>query len=191
MIDKLQDILDDITDRRRRQRLHLGLGVVWWISLMIAMLLWRSEVPREWWLRIVVPAAVLGSVAVYFWSRWITRDPRRIAKDIEAQNPELKTALLAALDQRIEGEPTYLQSRVILEALVSANRDGWLERLPENRLRVLQWLQVGGLVLLFLAVSMLFKRETTRESPQTQETVAVVTVVDDMEFTVEPGDVEI
>lgn len=190
MIAKLQAILSDITDRRRRQRLHLGLMVVWCASLVLAALLWKSGMSRETLLRLVVPSALLASAGVYLWSRRVTKDPRRIAKDIESQNPELKTALLAALDQKIEGEPTYLQSRVILEALVSANRDGWLDRLPEARLNVFKWLQIAGFALLFFAVTLFFKREVVATVHSPAEGITA-TAVEGMEFTVEPGDVEI
>ncbi|RYD27079.1 MAG: hypothetical protein EOP87_21730, partial [Verrucomicrobiaceae bacterium] len=118
-------------------------------------------------------------------------DPRRIAKDIEARNPALRTALLAALDQKIDGEPTYLQQRVILEALVSANRDGWLDRLPESRLRVLQVMQTVGLVLLLLAMLVLFRSHLPKATTSAPRETAAPTVVEEMEFSVEPGDIQL
>ncbi|WAC18721.1 hypothetical protein OVA24_15945 [Luteolibacter sp. SL250] len=191
MIEKLQDILDEITDRRRRQRLHLGLSVVWCASLVIAMLLWKAGLPPRGWLGILSVAALCASAGVWLWSRRITVDPRRVAKDIEAQNPALRTALLAALDQKIDGEPTYLQQRVILEALVSANRDGWLDRLPEGRLRVFQVMQTVGLVMLLLALLFLFRSHLPKAATTTAPQEVAATVVEEMEFSVEPGDIRI
>jgi hypothetical protein len=191
MIEKLQDILDEITDRRRRQRLHLGLSVVWCASLLIAMLLWKAGLPPSQWLVILSIAALFGSSFVWLWSRRITVEPRRIAKDIEVQNPALRTALLAALDQKIDGEPTYLQQRVILEALISASRDGWLEKLPEGRLRVLQIMQTAGLTLLLLALLFLFRSNLPKPVVTSNQGVASATVVEEIEFLVEPGDIRI
>lgn len=192
MIEKLQAILDEITDRRRRQRLHLGLSVVWCVSLVGGVLLWNAGVPPQMWWGILALATVAASIGVWFWSRRIALDPRRIAKDIEAENPALRTALLAALDQKIDDEPTYLQRRVILEALVSANRDGWLERLPEGRLRVIQGMQMAGLVLLLVGMFVLMRAHMPRpEVSFIPQKMATATVVEEMEFSVEPGDIQL
>lgn len=190
MIQRLHAILAEIAARRQRQRFNLGLSIVWWFGFAAMLLLWRSGVPGH---LVAAGSAVLllaGPPLVHLWSRRGLRDPRSIAKSIEKDHPELQTALLAALDQSPDpqsGSLSYLQNRVILESLVSAHRDRWVDRIPRPRLTVLRGLNLLGL-LFFLAGSCFLLVPPRATTPPLANAAGKKEI---LEISVDPGDVEI
>ncbi|HEY1123886.1 MAG TPA: hypothetical protein VGE67_19870, partial [Haloferula sp.] len=134
MIRRLHAILAELAQRRRQQRLHGGLAVTWWLGLLAGILLWRSGVPVRTLATTLLPLAAFASLGVWWWSRSGLGNPREIAKVVEAKHPELRTALLAALDQHPDGGTfNYLQLRLLVESVAAAERDEWLELVPEPR----------------------------------------------------------
>jgi hypothetical protein len=192
MITKLHAILRDISERRSRQRLHLGFIAVWWIGLLLLVVLWTLGVTRSVTLWSVLPVLAAASIATVIWSKSALKDPRRTAKDIEAEHPELQTALLAALDQKIDpaiGEPTYLQNRVVRETLLSSQRGQWLDRIPQARIRDFQMLQLVSLAL--LAITLIIFCVPRKTTAGITEKIATTNPAAAPPFSVDPGDVEI
>ncbi len=117
-------------------------------------------------------------------------DPRRIAKDIEHKHPALQTELLAALDQNPDpasGSLSFLQSRLILDSLATAQRDHWLDVVPRPRLTALRALHLAGAFLFILAACvMLLPRAAKPQVAAVKKEPAAV-----IEMAVDPGDVEI
>jgi len=190
MIRKLHTILGEIAARRQRQRFHGGLAVIWWLGFAIGLLLWKTGVPARSFLPVLVVMLGLASVGIYLWSRHGMGDPRRIAREIEDKHPELQTALLAALDQNPDpasGSLSFLQNRLILDSLASAERDHWLDLVPRPRLTALRAAHLAGAFLFALtACIMLFPRTGKPHAVVVKKSQAAV-----IEMAVDPGDVEI
>ena len=189
MIRKLHTILGEIAARRQRQRFHGGLAITWWLGLIIAILFWKTGFHVRVFLPILGVFLALVSIGIFLWSRRGMGDPRIIAKEIEHKHPELQTALLAALDQNPDpasGSLTFLQNRLVLSSLASAERDHWLDIVPRPRLTGLRLLHLTGAFFLLLAVAvMLLPRSESVQASVTQKLPAII------EMAVDPGDVEI
>jgi hypothetical protein len=190
MIRKLHAILAELATRRQRQRLHGGLAIVWWSGLLSGALLATYGVPVRTLSVTLLPLLLAGSAATWVWSRRGLGDPREVAKLIEAKHPELQTALLAALDQDPEKAPLgYLQLRLLVESVASAERDQWIDLVPKprlDRLRVLN-LAAVALALLALAVALFPRRAAETQAIAGVETPPAAT----LEFQVDPGDIEL
>jgi hypothetical protein len=190
MIRKLHAILGEIATRRQRQRFHGGLAITWWSGFFAGLLLWKSGVQVGYFLPALVGILGLATVGVFIWSRRGMADPRRIAKDIERRHPALQTALLAALDQNPDpasGTLTFLQQRLVIDSLASAERDHWLDLVPRPRLSGLRALHLAGALLFIItACVMLLPRSEKTEAAVVKKAPAAV-----IEMAVDPGDVEI
>ncbi|MEY3896768.1 MAG: hypothetical protein RLZZ214_2288, partial [Verrucomicrobiota bacterium] len=190
MIRKLHAILGEIAARRQRQRFHGGLAIIWWSGFFAALLIWKSGVAVGHCLPALVGILGFATVGVFIWSRRGMGDPRRIAKDIERRHPALQTALLAALDQNPDpasGTLTFLQKRLVIDSLASAERDHWLDLVPRPRLSGLRALHLAGALLFIItACLMLLPRSAKPEAAVAKKAPAAV-----IEMVVDPGDVEI
>jgi hypothetical protein len=190
MIEKLHAVLGEIAARRQRQRFHGGLAITWWLGLLLGLLLWKTGLPPRAFLPVLAVVLVVVSVAIHIWSRRGMGDPRRIAKDIEHKHPALQTELLAALDQNPDpssGSLSFLQSRLIIDSLATAERDQWLDSVPRPRLTALRALHLAGAFLFILTASvMLLPRAAKPQVAAVKMAPAAV-----IEMAVDPGDVEI
>ena len=190
MIEKLHVILRDIAVRRSRQRFHGALAATWWLGLVIGWMLWKNGISA----RILAPALGLtlpvASVGIFVWSRRGLNDPRRIAKEIEAKHPELKTGLLAALDQAPDtgaGSLSFLQSRLVRMSLVSARRDHWIDLVPRMRLTGLRLANLLGLLFIITSAGLMLKHAAKHVPSSAGNKASAAFLV----FAVDPGDVEI
>lgn len=190
MIRKLHAILNDIAARRQRQRFHGGLAIAWWLGLVLGLLLWKTGVPARAFLPVLGAVLLSATLGILIWSRRGMGDPRRIAKDIEHKHPALQTALLAALDQNPDpgsGSLSFLQNRLILDSLATAERDHWLDIVPRPRLTALRALHLAGAFLFLIAACvMLLPRNVKSEVAVVEKKPAAV-----IDMAVDPGDVEI
>ncbi|MEM9079081.1 MAG: hypothetical protein AAGC74_00115 [Verrucomicrobiota bacterium] len=196
MIEQLHNILNDLASRRQKQRLYLGLAITWWLGIILGVSLWQSGIKPEAFLLPLVGGVIAITAIVISWSCRGTQDHRTIAAQIEQKHPEMQTALLAALDQNPDaaGSLNFLQSRVILESLVSAERDQWLDTIPKQRLDKLLGLMIAGICIFFLttgiiSLSNLVKKSASTTHPNNEETVATPDAI--LEMNIEPGDVEL
>jgi len=138
MIPKLQILLTEIASRRRRQRFHTALAITWMLIIIVSFILWRSGFSGGKFALSVVAVLVIAPIILHFWSRRGLRDPHQIANSIGKQHPELQTALLAAIEQNPDpqsGEFSYLQSRLLMDSVTAAERDHWVDRIPNRALR--------------------------------------------------------
>ena len=132
----LNEHLEPVARRYRRLQLWRGLAVCWALAGLLAVAL--GAVGLDY--RIAVP--LVGLVAFGF-ALWMglgclsaKSDAHWLALQIEQQHPELKTVLLAALEQRADddGKFSFLQQRVIAEAVVHGRNLGWTDAFPARRL---------------------------------------------------------
>ncbi len=140
MIPKLQILLAEIANRRRRQRFHTTLAITWLLIITVSFYLWQSGHSGGKFALSVVAALVISPIIIHFWSHRGLRDPHRIAKSIEKEHPELQTALLAAIEQNPDpesGDYSYLQTRLLVSSLTASERDHWVDRISKPRLAIL------------------------------------------------------
>ncbi len=128
--------LEPVARRYRRVQLWRGLAVCWALAGLMAVALGTLGVDY----RIAVPLA--GSLG-FFAAVWMgfsclstPTDWHWLARQIERQHPELKTVLLAALEQEPDahGQFSFLQQRVIAEAVVHGQSLGWTDAFPLRKL---------------------------------------------------------
>ncbi len=154
MIPPLQRELARVATRihtRRRQ----GQAAIFWAGAALAsgaLLGLHLLGFAPWWLVLLIMLGIAsGGMALHL--RHPKPDLRGAARAVENANPQLHTALLAAIDQSPEnGRLNYLQTRVVDLALASAELGGWDEVAPARDIRRRRWLARGGTVLTGLAL---------------------------------------
>ena len=111
-------------------------------------------------------------------------DPRWLARQIELQHPELKTALLAALEQRPDpaGQFSFLQQRVIAEAVVHGQTLGWTDAFPARKLALAHLAHLAAFAFFVAALTGL----RTNSIGVAAERAAAKAVLDSVSVT--PGD---
>src|SRR5687767_2998487 len=120
----LQSHLDPVVRRLRRLRLLRAFAWFWIGAALagtaIAIIGRLLDLPPLSLIAGVFSVAGIAALFLYHrLSRW-TPDYRQIARDIEAQHPELHALLLTAVEQKADpetGNLNFLQQRVVDQAL--------------------------------------------------------------------------
>ena len=193
MIPKLEILLGEIANRRRRQRFHTSLAIVWLLIIGVSFYLWHTGHSGGKFAFSVVGLLVAAPVILHFLSYRGLRDPRQIAKNIEREHPELQTALMAAIEQQPDrsGSLSYLQSRLLAASITASERDGWVERISLPRLAILTGFNLLALFV-FLVFACIFafpKAETIAASRTFVEQPKEIQPL--LNIQVEPGDTEV
>jgi len=81
-------------------------------------------------------------------------DLRELARRIEEKHPDLRAALLAAMDQKPGpgGELGFLQKRLLGEISEHAIKNRWVRQVSEKRLAAAGWGQFAAVVALFVSL---------------------------------------
>ncbi len=137
--DHLLDELDKVAFRIRHLRFWRLLAAAWTAAAMVAAALCFAKASAGLPTSLAAPLAVLTATVLAGVGAWLAssaaRDPRVVARRVEAEYPELRTCLLAAIEQRPDlpgGRYGYLQSSVIRQALTHAQRHRWAEIVSEK-----------------------------------------------------------
>ena len=122
-------------------------------------------------------------------------DLRELARRIEEKHPDLRAALLAAMDQKPgpDGELGFLQKRLLGEISEHAIKNRWVRQVSEKRLAAAGWGQVAAVIGLFVSLWFLLGQAPIGVKP------GLVTGTADektlplagLEVSVTPGDVEL
>ena len=158
MSGRLRQALEQVARRFRRVRLWGGLAACWLVLALVGCAIVLAG-----------PASGVGRCPpTGSWRRWrcwrrsrassarcsrirSARDPRWVARRIEAQHPELGTELLAAVDE-VEAAPAgrlgFLQATVVREALEHRRPHDWDETVPTWQLRAAKLAHAACLVFL-------------------------------------------
>jgi hypothetical protein len=169
---QLVQALERVARRFRQERLWSSLAICW---LAWACAVWglsffglRSEllsVPYEW-LRWSLAALVLATAAgCVIWSLRSAREPRWVARMIEAKYPDLRTGLLAAVEEvarSTSGRLGYLQAAVVREALAHRRTNNWDEAVPSWTLRGAKLAHAAAFVCLLVVLANLFMSSRSR-----------------------------
>jgi len=198
MIHELHQLLEAAAERLRRLRLWHSLAACWfiWAAIGAAGALAATRYRWTWpdalgWL---VAAALVTAFACWRWAHRAARDPRQVARKVEARYPELGALLLAALEQapaprfRRLG---YLESTVVRGAVQHGRTHNWADAIPRGRLWAARLVHLAALAALVGACVLLFDRTGAhaRLNPVGAEPAAARG--GDYDLKVEPGDAEI
>ncbi|HRQ88703.1 MAG TPA: hypothetical protein PLA50_07885 [Bacteroidia bacterium] len=151
-----------------------------------------------WWSWPLVLGGLALLTVVSFVGHWRigtgNPDLREIARRVEEGHPDLRSALLAAMDQKPgpDGELGFLQRRLLGEISEHALRHRWVRRVSAGRLAVAGWGQFAAMVA--FAVSLWFLLgEAPGARPATEQGLAEEgdPPAGKLEARVTPGDVEL
>ena len=196
--DRLWLEVERVADRYHRLRFWRVLAVGWVIAAVIVLLLSAVGVVTSRDPSVLLP--VLGSVATVLvvlcaWAVHTTKPgPEWVARQIEAEFPELGSCLLAAIEQQpalADGRFGFLQESVIRQALVHAACHPWTQVVPTRRLAWAVATQSATLALFVLALSNApvgVARTLIALSPEGPQPVANAS---EFSVEVEPGTTEI
>lgn len=132
--------LDRVAARYRHLRFWQTLALAWLLAALTGLVLWglRNHLGA---IRPSTPMLLslgLALIGLSLWSAMIsTRNLLWVARQIEATYPDLRSSLLAAIEQRPvlpDGRFGYLQSNVIRQALAHADHHPWRQVVSTRRL---------------------------------------------------------
>src|SRR5688572_10195 len=129
---RLRYKLDQVAARYQRLRWWRSLAIAWLVAALIGLAAWALALSVGGNFRVPVAvtflvAAVASAISLW-WIAAATPPLEWVARQVESAFPELRTCLLAAVEQRPDlpdGRYGYLQSSVIREALTHADRNPW------------------------------------------------------------------
>lgn len=160
MIDRiLKHHLEPIARDHRRWQLRRTLALGWLAAIVIGSLFllfhhlngWTSP----WAFLLLIIVTPIWTLVVWRRSRRSELDLSSVARNIEAENPQLHALLLTAVEQTPDpttGRLNFLQERVIREALAEDRRHGWHAR----TLRRLSFARFSSGLALLLLVGVMF-----------------------------------
>ena len=194
---ELRQKLERVAGRIRALRLWTGLAVCWlaWAAIgAAAFALARYgniSTPLGW-----IELISLATVSAFIYSVVVmcsVRDQRAVARRIEAQHPELRTVLLAAVEQvsTPRKDLGYLQKAVVCEAVAHGRLHNWATTVGGWRMaaaRLFQFLALGVLIGVCIGLA-----NTAGASSGFASAIFSKRPVDDPNFevVVDPGNCEI
>src|SRR5262245_49745745 len=129
--------LERVASRFRLLRFWQLLATAWLVAAVGGLVVWGLKFGTGSQLSPAVPLLCLAAIVLAGIGIWLAtgsaRDYSWVARRIEATFPELRTCLLAAVEQRPnlpDGRFGYLQASVIQQALRHADRHEWREVVP-------------------------------------------------------------
>jgi hypothetical protein len=195
----ISQLVQPVIMRYRAWQMWRGLALCWALTAIGALALIAAQQSVNWhpdWaLQSLLGFAGLGALIVWACCRRLAPDLRWIARQIEQDHPELNSLLLAAVEQQPDesGQYSYLQQRVIREAIEHAARSRWAEKFsrPQQRIaRAVHWfclVVMAGLIVVYVTPGI-----ARLPKPAAPDQVAAAQVEQlPMELTVEPGDADL
>jgi hypothetical protein len=199
MIDpRLAQQLEKVAVRLRRLRFWRGLASAWLVAVAAGLTMLGLDRAIDWFPP-HSPTIVFGlaacAAAVFGWLAHAShRDYHRVAEQVEAAYPELKSCLLAALEQR----PTlagrrfgFLQDQVIRQALNHAYGHDWPMIVPASRIAGAVLANAAAFVLLLFVVAGLASPTVSRRPAAASLAGRQPSPTDRLAVTVEPGNTEV
>jgi hypothetical protein len=196
MNSELRRALEQVARRFRHVRLWGALALCWlaW-AIVLGMVVWalsylgETPIPTRWLLGLLAIAVTTGA-ALAIWAMHSVRDPRWVARRIEAKYPDLRTGLLAAVEQTAESPSQkfgFLQTAVINQALEHRRGHDWDLTVSTRKLQGVE-LAHGVALLGFAALLCIFM---FRSHAQDRDRAAEILESGASEVTIEPGDAEL
>ena len=196
MSGNLRQALEQVASRFRHLRLWSGLTFCW-LSLAVigalTTLLQPSSVvdssDSTWLLGSLAILTLISGITCISLSLRSVRDPRWVARRIEAKHPELATELLAAyeeVEKVADGRLGFLQATIVQEALGHRETHDWNETVPTWQIRIAKLAHAVALSLLLVVFASLIGQVRSSAFGGFGRSR-----VDSSEVQVDPGDTEI
>jgi hypothetical protein len=190
MIERLlKSRLEPVARRERQVRLWRSLAVCWVaVALTGLFFLWissRFEVSRNAGVVCLVLVFVVGLVASVIALARRRTDYRDVARKIERDHPDLHALLITAVEQKPDpktGQFSYLQDRVMREALSEVQKRRLVLQGPATGLRLAHAAHLAALVFALLIAGKLLTLPERSSSEVAGDSTRVK---------VEPGDVSV
>ena len=194
----LSQLVQPVIRRYRAYQMWRGLALCWTLTGIGVLALIAAQRNADWqpsWaLNSLLGFAALSGFLVWSACRRFAPDLQWIARQIEEEHPELNSLLLAAVEQQPDesGQYSYLQQRVIREAIEHAARSRWAERFSNTQTRLaktVHWLVLAvvvGLMVVYVTPTVARSEKVVQQ----QEKIPGV-VVPEYELSVDPGDTEL
>ncbi len=151
-----------VVNRRKKLLLLQRLAISWLIAALVGIALITVNYLWGWYWPIATfalcIATALASIIIWYRLRHIEPDYNSIARTIEKQNPDLKATLLTAIEQEPEeslGQLSYLQERVVGEALAHAKNHNWAKSISQKTLSLAGCSQIAALLFFIFVLSQL------------------------------------
>jgi Domain of unknown function (DUF4175) len=164
-LDLLRSLLVGLRDRERRLLLlraaAQGLGALLASALLAAILVALdapTDLSRGAFLVALVAGVAVGTLQPLLRGWGPTRDLRRQARLVEAQDPELRHRLVTAVDRALLGEPGNASQALLARAIRGAAARAPAvpaEQVHPTRPARRSWVGAGALLVLFLAGTLL------------------------------------
>jgi hypothetical protein len=168
------------------------LAICWLLLAGVGCLLCLPGAPGNGVLRLslLLGTAVIGAFGCLLLAQRSARDPRWVARKVEARHPELGALLLAAVEQEVPPGSGigFLQTAVVSRALQHGRSHDWTQTVPARRLWAARVGNFVALALLVAVSAILINQTLVRPSTASG---AASTLASSTEVTVEPGNVEI
>lgn len=190
--------LERVASRFRLLRFWQLLAVAWLAAATGGLVVWGLKFGTGSPLSPAVPLLCL--VAMVFAGIGIglatvsARDYSWVARRIEATFPELRTCLLAAVEQRPnlpDGRFGYLQASVIQQALLHADRHEWREVVPMRRIAAAALANVATFILFVVVLIVIAFTVAPSSTAAALAGLRPSLGGDGFAVKVEPGDTEI
>ena len=153
MREELRDALEQVARRVRRANLWGSLALCWTSWALIGLVLAAVGTWGNGPLASFAGLAVLSGLACLLLSQRSARDPRQVARRIEAKHPGLNAALLTAVERDMvapPGQRGFLQDAVIAQALAHRRTHDWGMAVSPRVLlgaKIAHAVALGGLIL--------------------------------------------
>lgn len=198
MEQRLSQQLEKVASRYRRLRFWRGLALAWLVAAASGLAMLGLNRAMGWYLPsavgVVCGAAVLIALVCGWLAQASARDHQWVAQRVEAAYPELKTCLLAAMEQRPTlpgGRYGFLQDRVIRQALNHAYGHAWQRVVPTRRIAGAMFANAAAMFLLLFVVAGLSSQSVASRAAGTAIDQSQLQPIDRLSVTVEPGNTEV
>ncbi|MEM9657161.1 MAG: hypothetical protein AAF961_02260, partial [Planctomycetota bacterium] len=198
MVLQLHRMLQRAATRFRRLQLWSSLAICWFVcaaaGFVVSMVSNRMVWTWPWTWLILAAAGAVAALACWAASRRAARNPRWVARRIEAKFPELSSLLLAAVEQTAASPARpmgYLQTCVVKSAIDHGRRHRWSDPASRVRLRIAQLGAVAALAMLVAVCALLFSGPDAAARSRSPASILAAAGGGPYDVRVEPGDEEL
>jgi hypothetical protein len=167
----LRERLKRVIARRQWYVASWYVAGTWAVVALLGAVFYFIARQTSWSSAVTLPALACAGLIASVWLvyRQIEAKPeyRAIALHIERHHPDLKGLLITAVQQELpEGRtPSYLQYRVLQQALEMSNVQDWGDVVPKSRFWLVQGLNVIAFALAMLVLPRLYVGPSTIIAP--------------------------
>ncbi|MBS0262953.1 MAG: hypothetical protein JSS02_13495 [Planctomycetes bacterium] len=191
--------LDKVAARDRQFRFWNALAAAWLLAALVGVGLWAAGAATSSTARMTTGLLCGIGLVLAVVSLWVARRSApsyvTLARRIEMAYPDLRSCLLAALEQQPSlqtGRFGFLQEGVITQALVHSERHAWRDVIPTRKMVAAMGVQC--LTFMFYLGTLCAVAFWAHPAPSTASMVGKRPALPPgtaMTFVVEPGDTEI